>query len=166
MENEKKIKVVLLEPGKLARATEIDASLAGMQKTVDGLIEPFYPFEEQVCIVCNEESKINGMRPNRSVKNDDGVMVDFIFGPAFICDCRGERHAARHPIPSATGAGAVMLFRSVAKCSAYGTNAMHCTSKHRRCDTTTALVREIPETLSSPPMRRTIFLYPKGGHSR
>lgn len=27
MENEKKIKVVLLEPGKLARATEIDASL-------------------------------------------------------------------------------------------------------------------------------------------
>ena len=40
--------------------------------------------------VCNEESKINGMRPNRSVKNDEGVMVDFIFGPAFICDCRGE----------------------------------------------------------------------------
>ena len=85
-----KIKVVLLEPGKLARTAEIDASLAGMQKVVDGLIEPFYPFEEQVCIVCNEESKINGMRPNRSVKNDDGVMVAFIFGPAFICDCRGE----------------------------------------------------------------------------
>lgn len=53
MENEKKIKVVLLEPGKLARAVEIDASLAGMQKTVGGLIEPFYPFEERVCIVCN-----------------------------------------------------------------------------------------------------------------
>ena len=40
MENEKKIKVVLLEPGKLARTAEIDASLAGMQKTVGGLIEP------------------------------------------------------------------------------------------------------------------------------
>ena len=51
MENEKKIKVVLLEPGKLARTAEIDASLEGMQKTVGGLIEPFYPFEEQVCIV-------------------------------------------------------------------------------------------------------------------
>lgn len=61
MENEKMIKVVLLEPGKLARAVEINASLAGMQKVVGGLIEPFYPFEEQVCIVCNEESKINGM---------------------------------------------------------------------------------------------------------
>ena len=29
MENEKKIKVVLLEPGKLARAAEIDASQIG-----------------------------------------------------------------------------------------------------------------------------------------
>ena len=40
--------------------------------------------------ICNDEGKINGMLPNRSVKNKDGVMVDFIFGPAFICDCRGE----------------------------------------------------------------------------
>ena len=90
MSDDKKIKVVLLEPSKLAHSVEIDASLEGMQKTVGGLIEPFYPFEEQVCIVCNEESKINGMHPNRSVKNDEGIMVDFIFGPAFICDCRGE----------------------------------------------------------------------------
>ena len=42
-----KIKVVLLEPGKLARAAEIDASLAGMQKTVGGLIEPFYPLRSK-----------------------------------------------------------------------------------------------------------------------
>ena len=61
MSDERKIKVVLLEPSKLAHSVEIDASLEGMQKTVGGLIEPFYPFEEQVCIVCNEESKINGM---------------------------------------------------------------------------------------------------------
>ena len=53
MNEEKKIKVVLLEPGKLARAAEIDASIAGMQNVVDGLIEPFYPFAERVCIVCN-----------------------------------------------------------------------------------------------------------------
>ena len=87
---EKKIKVVLCEPGKVARVAEIGTELSDLQRVVGGLIEPYYPFEEQVCIVCNEESKINGMRPNRSVKNDDGVMVDFIFGPAFICDCRSE----------------------------------------------------------------------------
>ena len=90
MSNERKIKVVLLEPFKIARAVEINASLEDMQNIVGGLIEPFYPFAEEVCIVCNDESKINGMRPNRSVKNDEGVMVDFIFGPAFVCDCRGE----------------------------------------------------------------------------
>lgn len=90
MSEEKKIKVVLLEPGKLARTAEIGTSLEDLQKVVDGLIEAYYPFEEQVCIVCNDEGKINGMLPNRSVKNEDGVMVDFIFGPAFICDCRGE----------------------------------------------------------------------------
>ena len=90
MSEEKKIKVVLLEPGKLARTAEIGTSIEDLQNAVDGLIEPFYPFEEQVCIVCNDEGKINGMLPNRSVKNKDGVMVDFIFGPAFICDCRGE----------------------------------------------------------------------------
>lgn len=90
MSEEKKIKVVLLEPGKLARTAELCASLEELQKVVDGLIEPFYPFEEQVCIVCNDESKLGGMLPNRSVKNGDGIMVDFIFGPAFICNCRGE----------------------------------------------------------------------------
>lgn len=61
------IRVVLLEPGKLARVTDIDASLEGLQKTVKGSIEAFYPFEEQVCIVCNEEGKINGMPLNRAV---------------------------------------------------------------------------------------------------
>ncbi len=60
MSEEKKIKVVLLEPGKLARTAELCTSLEELQKVVDGLIEPFYPFEGQVCIVCNDESKING----------------------------------------------------------------------------------------------------------
>lgn len=90
MSEDKKIKEVLLEPSKLARTAEIGTSLEDLQKIVDGLIEAYYPFEEQVCIVCNDESKINGMQLNRCVKNEDDVMVDFICGPAFICDCRGE----------------------------------------------------------------------------
>ena len=37
-----------------------------------------------------------------------------------------------------------MLFRSVAKCSAYGTNAMHCTSKHRanNCSAVTIMIHK------------------------
>lgn len=92
---EETIKVIMLQPGKLAKAVEIDASLEGMQRTVGGgLIEVVYPFEEEVCLVCNEEGKINGMRPNRALYDKDHEMIDIICGPAFICDCSGENFAS------------------------------------------------------------------------
>ena len=84
---EKKIKVVLCEPGKVARVAEIGTELSDLQKVVGGLIEPYYPFEEQVCIVCNDEGKYNGMRPCRAIYGEDREMMDIIFGPFFICDC-------------------------------------------------------------------------------
>ena len=89
--NNDMIKVVLLEPGKVARAAEIDSTLRGMQKVVGGYIEAIYPFPEDVCVVCNEEGKINGMRLNRGMKDDEGKITDIIAGPCFICDCRGEK---------------------------------------------------------------------------
>ena len=73
-EVEKKIKVVLLEPGKVARMAEIDGSLKGLQRIVGGMIEAYYPFEEEVCIVCNEEGKVNGMQLNRAIREEDTVV--------------------------------------------------------------------------------------------
>ena len=84
---EKKIKVVLCEPDKVARVAEIGTELSDLQRVVGGLIEPYYPFEEQVCIVCNDEGKYNGMRPCRAIYGEDREMMDIIFGPFFICDC-------------------------------------------------------------------------------
>ena len=86
---EDKITVVFLEPGKLARIEQIDASLEGLQGAVGGYIEAMYPFEEQVCVICNEEGKINGIPWNRAIRMD-GQILDVIAGPFFICDCRGE----------------------------------------------------------------------------
>ena len=92
---EETIKVIMLKPGKLAKAVEIDASLEGMQRAVGGgLIEAVYPFDEEVCLVCNEEGKINGMRPNRALYDEGHEMIDIICGPAFICDCSGENFAS------------------------------------------------------------------------
>lgn len=86
------IRVVLLEPGKLSRIADIGASLEGMQRAVGGYIEPIYPFDEEVCIICNEEGKINGLPLNRSLRDEDtGKVVEIIAGPCFICDCSGER---------------------------------------------------------------------------
>ena len=72
------IKVVLVEPGKLARQAEIPATLEGMQAVVKGSIEAFYPFEEEVCIVCNEEGKITGMPLNRAVYSEE-IITDMSY---------------------------------------------------------------------------------------
>lgn len=86
----KMIKVVYLEPGKLAEIKDIDSSLEGLQETVDGFIETYYPFPEETCIVCNDEGKINGMKLNRGVYDENNKLIDIIAGPCFICDCSGE----------------------------------------------------------------------------
>ena len=84
------IRVVLLEPMKEARIADIGSSLQSMQSVVGGLIEAVYPFEEQVCIVCNEEGKLQGLPLNRALRDSDGHIYDIIAGTAFICDCSGE----------------------------------------------------------------------------
>ena len=68
------IKVVLCEPGKVARVAEIVNTLGDLQRTVKGDIEQFCPYSEAVAIICNEEGKFNGMAPNRAIYS----------GPEFI----------------------------------------------------------------------------------
>ena len=85
------IRVVLVEPGKMARIAEVGTTLDAMQQTVGGDIEAFYPFKEQVCIVCNDEGKINGLPLNRAIRDEEThEIVDAIVGTFFICDCSGE----------------------------------------------------------------------------
>lgn len=88
VQQQKTISVVLVEPGKLARVADIDASLEGLQKIVKGDIAPFYPFEEQVCIVCNDEGKINGMPLNRAVYAEP-EQIDMTYGEL----CKSFREA-------------------------------------------------------------------------
>ncbi len=90
------IRVVMAEPGKPARIADIDSSLKGMQEVVGGWIEAAYFFDEEVCLVMNEEGKFNGLPPNRAVyapgkeNAQHGEMLDIIFGPFFVCSCSGE----------------------------------------------------------------------------
>ena len=86
--------VVYVEPGKPARTAEIGSSLPELQAAVGGCIETFYPFEEEVCIICNEEAKINGMELNRGIHGKDGELIDIIAGPFLVCDCSGENFAS------------------------------------------------------------------------
>ena len=83
---EDKITVVMCEPDKLAYVTQIENNLEGLQGAVGGLVETYYPFPEEVCIVCNDEGKINGMQLNRSIVRE-GKIIEIMAGPFFICDC-------------------------------------------------------------------------------
>lgn len=76
---ERKIKVLLVEPDKLPREITISNTLEDKQKCVNGRIEYFYMEDyKDVVFICNEESKLNGMKPNRDMK------YDIIFGPFLI----------------------------------------------------------------------------------
>ena len=79
------MKILVVEPGKEPMVKEIDGSLESMQEVVGGYIEAIYPFDDPIALVCNEEGKINGMRPNRILVDRDGNVLDIICGTFFLC---------------------------------------------------------------------------------
>ena len=83
--NEEKIKVILLEPNKLAKITEINNNLKSMQKIVKGYIEVYSPFTDNTCFIVNEEGKNNNLPLNRAIYDDNKNMIEIIAGTAFIC---------------------------------------------------------------------------------
>lgn len=80
------MKVLLLEPGKYARETEIDGSLKSMQKLVDGTIQAIYPFDDPVAVVCDDEGMFKPNPLNRQI-----VPEVIIRGNCFICGLSEDR---------------------------------------------------------------------------
>ena len=87
-QEEKKIRVLMVEPGKKAYEKEIGTTLQELYAALDcDCIQTFYPYSDLVVMVCDDEGKLNGSRPNRAVYGEDGKMMDIICGKFFICDC-------------------------------------------------------------------------------
>lgn len=88
--------VLVVEPGYLPYEKEIKDGadhLEQMQAIVGGLIEPIYPYHEEVAIVCNEEGLINGLPFNRSVPGGYGG----VFGTFFVCGLGEEDFCSLPP---------------------------------------------------------------------
>ena len=72
---EKRIKALMVEPGKHPCVVELKNDLDSLQKAVSlgapeqGLIEFVY-IEDNVSILCNEEGKLIGLEPNRRLGED------------------------------------------------------------------------------------------------
>ena len=84
--------VLVVEPGMAPYEKEVNG-LKEMQATVGGLITVIYPYEEQVAIVSNDESILEGMPFNRSVEGGYGG----IFGTFFVCGLGEEDFGSLPP---------------------------------------------------------------------
>ena len=83
------MRIVLLEPGKIAEIKEIGTSLEEMQEVVGGYIQEVYPFPDPgIVLVCNDDGKLLGMPLNRALRHEKTKAVyDILAGPCFICGC-------------------------------------------------------------------------------
>ena len=79
------MEVMMVVPGKRPYTATIGKDLDSMQRAVGGNIEAVYFFDDPVAIICNEEGKLQGMRPNRSLKDERHNVLDVIAGPFFMC---------------------------------------------------------------------------------
>lgn len=84
------MKVIYVEPNKMAEIRELDSGLKAMQKVVGGYIEAIYPFADPVAVICNEEGKINGLELNRGLADENGDLYGIIAGTFFICLARPD----------------------------------------------------------------------------
>ena len=89
-EKEKTITVLVIEPMKHPEVRQIDNTLEGMQAIVGGLIQPIYPYEDPVSLVCNDEGKLLGLPPNRLLKDKNGEPYDMLCGTFFIAGLGAE----------------------------------------------------------------------------
>ena len=82
--------VLRIAPDKEPEMIAVQDTLRDMQAAVGGPIEVVYPFEEPVCIICNEEGKLLGLPPNRALKDKDGEVMDILAGDFLIAGLSAE----------------------------------------------------------------------------
>ena len=78
------MKVILVQPQKEPELVEMGSRLKDPQDAVGGYIEAIYPFEDAVCLICNEEGKLLGLEPNRPLCDDHGNVYDIICGSFIV----------------------------------------------------------------------------------
>ena len=76
MEGSAAMRILVVEPERRPEVREIDDSLKAMQDIVGGLIQPIYPFDDPVALVCNDEGKLMNLPANRGLRDKDGQIYD------------------------------------------------------------------------------------------
>ena len=85
MEKKDRLEVLYVRPNEEAKFIEIDNDIASMQELVDGFIEEYMPFDDEVAVICNEEGKKKNLDFNRGIYDKNGKLLDIICGSFFLC---------------------------------------------------------------------------------
>ena len=90
----KRMKILVVEPGKVPSVREISQGLKAIQQVVGGPIQAVYPFQDSAALVCHEEGKLLKLSLNRALRTEDGTVYDMIAGPFFVCGLAGDSLAS------------------------------------------------------------------------
>lgn len=86
--------VVTVRVGMEPATESIENTLRALQGFVGGYIEAIRVFDDDksIILVCNKEGRLLRMPINRSVRDDNGVVLDAIYGDFMFCaaNSRGE----------------------------------------------------------------------------
>lgn len=63
------MRILKVEPGEAPYVKDMKDGLEAIQQEVQGLFQPVY-VEDGVILCCNEEGKLNGMKPNRWLEDE------------------------------------------------------------------------------------------------
>ena len=85
-----KLTVLVMEPMKGPYVKEIDPDLHALQAEVGGDIAAYYPFDDPVGLVLNDEGKLVGLDRNSSLRDEHGEIYDIVSG-TFLVVGLGEK---------------------------------------------------------------------------
>ena len=74
------MKVLIVEPGQYPREADIEHSLKAEQEIVGGAIQAVYPWQDNACIVCNDDGIALKLPLNRMLGD-----YDILKGTFFVC---------------------------------------------------------------------------------
>lgn len=78
------MKVLVVLPEKAPFVKDIEPGLVSLQREVKGCIEAVCPFNDNACIICNEDGKLLKMDLNRALRDENGDVYDIIAGKFLV----------------------------------------------------------------------------------
>ena len=86
------IEVLYVKPGRYPEVITMENTLEQLQARVEGNIEILSPWQDSVCVVCDDEGKLKGSPLNRSLED-----YDILAGCFLICGVKGENLCSLTP---------------------------------------------------------------------